>query len=150
MRHTMFLLSVVLLSSGIALAQAGTNVNSSSQSEIKPGTGRAGEILLSPDINQYLTGNIGYTEGSAPDVTAFNSPATAGAVSGGAESTAAVSSAEQMTKQFIEDRVGRSSGNATSSGPLPPNAFNEGARPTQTKPEAKPEKAASRAPGHDR
>ena len=135
MRHTMFLLSVVLLASGVALAQAGTNANSSSQSEIKPGTGRAGEILLSPDINQYLTGNIGYTEGAAPDVTAFNLPATAGAVSGGAESTAAVSSAEQLTKQFVQDRIGKQGG--SSAGPVPPNAFNEGARPAEKSQSAK-------------
>ncbi len=141
MKNAMFLLSVVVLASGVALAQAGTNANSSSQSEIKPGTGRAGEILLSPDINQYLTGNIGYTEGSRPDVTAFNAPATAGAVSGGAESTAAVSTAEQLTRQFIEDQLGRQAGKEASTGPLPPNAFNEGGRPAEKKPadKAKPQ-----------
>lgn len=138
MRHTMFLFSVVLLASGFALAQAGTNANSSSQSEIKPGTGRASEILLSPDINQYLTGNVGYTEGSIPDVTSFAMPATAGAVSGGAESTAAVSSAEQITRQFIEDQLGRQGGNATSGGPAPPNAFNEGPRPAEKSAAPKP------------
>jgi hypothetical protein len=135
MKNILTLLSVVLLASSVALAQAGTNANSSSQSEIKPGTGRAGEILLSPDINQYLTGNIGYTEGSAPDVTAFSLPATAGAVSSGAESTAAVSSAEQMTKQFVEDRIGKQSN--ASSVELPPNAFNEGPRPAEKSQPAK-------------
>ena len=137
MRHTMLALGILLLAGGFAVAQAGTNDNSSSQSEVKPGTGRAAEILLSPDINQYLTGNIGYTEGARPDVTAFNAPATAGAVSGGAESTAAVTSAEQMTKQFVEDRIGRGS-SVSSSGPLPPHAFNQGAGPAEKPADAKP------------
>lgn len=123
--------AALLLAGSMAWAQAGTNNNSSSQQEIKPGTGRGGEILLSPDINQVITGNVGYTEGAAPDVSEYSLPATAGAVSNGAESTAAVTMAEQMTRQFVQDEVARGAGAPADHGMPPANAFNQGAAPGQ-------------------
>jgi hypothetical protein len=119
----------LLLLSSVALAQAGTNNNATSQQEVKPSTGRASEILLSPDINQHLTGNVGYTEGATPDVSAYSMPATAGAVSSGAESTAAVTTAEQLTRQYVEGRLARGSVKPATNGAPPPNAFNQGASP---------------------
>jgi len=129
MRRTIAISLSLLLGSAIALAQAGTNNNSSTQHEVKSKTGRSGEILLSPDINQKITGNVGYTEGATPDVSSYNAPATAGAVSNGAESTAAVTASEQITRQYIEDRLARASGTPGTNGELPPNAFNQGATP---------------------
>ena len=138
MRRATVLCAALMLSSAMALAQAGTNNNSTSQHEIKPGTGRGSEILLSPDINQQITGNLGYTEGATPDVSSYSAPATAGAVSSGAESTAAVTTAEQLTRQFVEDEVAHG-GRASRNGPLPPNAFNQGPSPEKVQPAAQPE-----------
>jgi hypothetical protein len=131
MRRAIGFAAALLLAGSMAWAQAGTNNNSTSQQEIKPGTGRGSEILLSPDINQTITGNVGYTEGAAPDVSAYSMPATAGAVSSGAESTAAVTTAEQMTRQFVQDEVARAAGAPAGSGIPPANAFNEGPTPGQ-------------------
>ena len=129
MRRRIAWAAALLLGSTLAFAQAGTNSNSTSQQEVKPGTGNGSEILLSPDINQKITGNVGYTEGATPDVSSYSMPATAGAVSNGAESTAAVSTAQQMTRQFIDDQIAREGGAAATSGEVPANAFNQGATP---------------------
>ena len=132
MRGAIGLAGALLLLGSMAFAQAGTSNNSSSQQEVKPGTGRSGEILLSPDINQHITGNVGYTEGATPDVSSYSMPASAGAVSSGAESSAAVTTAEQMTRQYIEDRVARGSVTPAMNGARPPNAFNQGPSPAAT------------------
>jgi hypothetical protein len=135
MRSTVVLAAALMMAGSVVLAQAGTNNNSTTQQEVKPKTGRASEILLSPDVNQHITGNVGYTEGATPDVSSYSMPATAGAVSSGAESTAAVTSAEQITRQYVEDRVARGSIQPAVNGEAPPNAFNQGPSPsaTQTK-----------------
>jgi hypothetical protein len=150
MRRTIALGAALLLSSSLALAQAGTNNNSTSQQEIKPATGRAGEILLSPDINQKITGNVGYTEGATPDVSSYNAPATAGAVSSGAESTAAVTTAGQMTRQFVENEVARGEGGPPTNGEAPPNAFNQGPAQQNDQPSAQQDKQHPGAETHAR
>lgn len=142
MKRAIVFCAALLLGSAMAQAQAGTNNNSSSQQEIKPATGRGSEIMLSPDINQQITGNVAYTEGATPDISSYSAPATAGAVSNGAESTAAVTTAAQMTRQFTEDEVARAGG-ASTSGPLPPNAFNQGASPQQSQPNTQNDQAAT-------
>ena len=128
----------LLLLGSMALAQAGTNNNATSQQEVKSKTGRAGEILLSPDINQHITGNVGYTAGATPDVSSYSMPASAGAVSSGTETTAAVTTAEQITRQYVEDRLAHSNVKPGTNGEPPPNAFNQGPSPSATQPK-KPE-----------
>jgi hypothetical protein len=140
MRRAIGFAGALLLLGSMALAQAGTNNNSTSQHEVKSKTGRASEILLSPDINQHITGNVGYTEGATPDVSSYNMPATAGAVSSGAESTATITTAEQLTRQYIEDQVARGSINPVTNGEPPPNAFNQG--PSRAATQAKEKKPA--------
>src|SRR5436853_199826 len=85
----------------------GTN-GARSQEMAKPRTGRASEIITSPDVNSAAAGTRGNTLGTPGDVSSRGDAAVAGSGSAAAESTAAVSTREQMERESLRAREGQS------------------------------------------
>jgi len=110
MRSPFVLTAALLLACCLAFSQ-GTNAANNQQIS-KPRTGRAGEIITSPDMNSAVTGTRGNTLGTPGDISSRGDPAVAGSGSPGAESTAAVSTREQMERESLRAREGQSSAKA--------------------------------------
>jgi hypothetical protein len=93
-----------------------------------PRTGHAANNITSPDVNSAITGTRGNTLGTPGDITSTNPPTAAGSGSPGAQSTAAVSTREEMEKASLRARLAEGHANAQNS-----NAEKKAAAATSTR-----------------